>query len=128
MARQRRRVRWGPLVAAARLSSAAPNATDFWDAWHASINTRAFDPQRHDPRGFEFEGLRLEERRRLEDNSCPNADGVCCSLCKQGLTTCNIMAGFLVQDKYYPSEPAVTGSCASQIRRVARCWKRGGRR
>ena len=65
-----------------------------------------FDPIAHDPRRV-LNGT----RRRLEDNKCESADGICCSLCKNDLTYCKKLAGYLVEDSYYPSEESVTGSC-----------------
>ena len=65
-----------------------------------------FDPIAHDPRR-----VLNTTRRQLEDNKCESEDGICCSLCKNDLVYCSKLAGYLVEDSYYPSEASVTGSC-----------------
>lgn len=65
-----------------------------------------FDPIAHDPRR-----ILNSTRRRLEDNKCELEDNICCSLCKNDLKYCKKLAGYLVEDSYYPSEVSVTGSC-----------------
>ena len=85
----------------------------FWEpGW---VDDGLFDPREHDPR---FMMTNATRRRRLEENRCEAAD-ICCSLCKNDLQTCWRMAGYLVEDKYYPSEQSVTGSCDDIDRRVA---------
>lgn len=69
-----------------------------------------FWPPDHDPRRFPHLNL-TERRRRLEENKCQDPDGVCCSLCKNDLVYCSKLAGYLVEDTYYPSVASVTGSC-----------------
>ena len=89
-----------------RIWPVADGVLPFWDAhWK---DDGFFHPPDHDPR----RGLNLTERR-LEENSCPEdvKDGICCSLCKNDLVYCPKLAGYLVEDKYYPSEASVTGSC-----------------
>ncbi|KAJ1445663.1 hypothetical protein M885DRAFT_549221 [Pelagophyceae sp. CCMP2097] len=117
-----RGVVWGIVAAAGvfRQCGAAANRSTVWTDWMASLNTTMFDPREHDPRAFEAarDGEDAVERRRLEENSCANADGICCSLCKQGLPFCSILAGYLVEDTYYPSEPAITGSCDNIAQRA----------
>ena len=51
-----------------------------WDAvWR---DDGFFHPPDHDPRRWQLRN----DSRRLEENSCPDADGICCSLCKDDLT------------------------------------------
>ena len=73
------------------------------------VDDGMFDPIAHDPRRFRHRNATA--RRELEENSCENADGICCSLCKNTLVYCPKLAGYLVEDTYYPSEASVTGSC-----------------
>lgn len=96
----------------AHWGSRADGQKYFWEpGW---VDDGLFDPKAHDPRFSRSNST----RRRLEENRCEASD-ICCSLCKNDLQTCWRMAGYLVEDKYYPSEQSVTGSCDDIDRRTA---------
>lgn len=82
-----------------------------------------WDPRTHRPQPIPSaqpksydEGYR---RRNTATGVCDGPNGACCKYCLF-LTTCTVLNGFQVEDRYYPTEPSISGSCDNLDSRVAR--------
>lgn len=58
--------------------------------------------------------------RRLEENRCESATGLCCQRCDIDLEYCGVLTGKVVEDTYYFAERTDDGVCFDMDRRAGR--------